>query len=67
MFSPLILRLDNSKPRPKVKISDFGMCRDIYESGSYVPADKTKKMPVKWMAPESFDEFTYKSDVVSWL
>ena len=46
-----------------VKISDFGLMRHI--SGDIYKIDKTKKIPVKWMAPEALlnSEYTTKSDV----
>ena len=47
----------------KVKIADFGLMRQLYHK---VYEEETgKKLPVKWMAPESiFEEiFTTKSDV----
>ncbi|XP_068676800.1 uncharacterized protein [Montipora foliosa] len=49
-----------------VKIADFGLMRHLYH-GVY-KVDTGKKLPVKWMAPESiFEEiFTTKSDVWSY-
>ena len=47
----------------KVKIGDFGLMRQLYHEVYEV--DNQKKLPFKWMAPESiFEEiFTAKSDV----
>lgn len=47
-----------------VKISDFGLTRDVYETSVYTPT-AGKKVPVKWMPLEAiFDQtFTSKSDV----
>ena len=47
----------------KVKISDFGLMREVYED--VYTTEKTKTLPVKWMAPESIYQsiFTIKSDV----
>ncbi|XP_022087475.1 proto-oncogene tyrosine-protein kinase receptor Ret-like [Acanthaster planci] len=49
-----------------VKVSDFGLARDLYESGTYVKRSKSR-IPMKWMAPESlFDNiYTTKTDVWS--
>uniref|UniRef100_UPI00358E37D9 proto-oncogene tyrosine-protein kinase receptor Ret n=1 Tax=Myxine glutinosa TaxID=7769 RepID=UPI00358E37D9 len=50
----------------KMKVSDFGLSRDVYEGDSYVKRTKGR-IPVKWMAIESlFDHmYTTQSDVWS--
>ncbi|KAM9051694.1 proto-oncogene tyrosine-protein kinase receptor Ret isoform 3-T3 [Megaptera novaeangliae] len=50
----------------RMKISDFGLSRDVYEEDSYVKRSKGR-IPVKWMAIESlFDHiYTTQSDVWS--
>ncbi|PVD24994.1 hypothetical protein C0Q70_15491 [Pomacea canaliculata] len=50
----------------RVKVADFGLCRDIYEKG-YYHSDNKKKLPIRWMAIESIEKGTYtsKSDVWS--
>ncbi|XP_064601187.1 proto-oncogene tyrosine-protein kinase receptor Ret-like isoform X2 [Liolophura sinensis] len=50
-----------------VKISDFGLSRDVYEADAYMKKSKGR-IPVKWMAPESlYDQvYTIKSDVWSY-
>lgn len=47
----------------QVKVSDFGLMRQIYENVYSIK--KAKKLPVKWMAPESIVDgiFTVKSDM----
>uniref|UniRef100_A0A8C4R4F3 Tyrosine-protein kinase receptor n=1 Tax=Eptatretus burgeri TaxID=7764 RepID=A0A8C4R4F3_EPTBU len=49
-----------------VKIGDFGMTRDIYETDYYRKGGKGL-LPVRWMAPESLKDgvFTANSDVWS--
>ncbi|XP_067931127.1 hepatocyte growth factor receptor-like [Watersipora subatra] len=51
-----------------VKISDFGMSRDIYEKDYYSMKALNKPVPLKWMAVESLKEGRYssKSDVWSY-
>ncbi|XP_045482514.1 insulin-like receptor isoform X2 [Harmonia axyridis] len=50
-----------------VKIGDFGMTRDIYETDYYRKGTKGL-LPVRWMAPESLKDgvFTSSSDVWSY-
>ncbi|CAL1528845.1 unnamed protein product [Lymnaea stagnalis] len=50
----------------RVKVADFGLCRDIYEKGYYT-SDNKKILPIRWMALESIEDGTYttKSDVWS--
>lgn len=47
-----------------MKIADFGLARDIYETDEYIK-ETVGMLPVKWMAPESLFEkkYTVKSDV----
>jgi receptor tyrosine kinase-like orphan receptor 1 len=49
-----------------VKISDLGLCRDIYASDYYRVQSKSM-LPVRWMPPESilYGKFTTESDVWS--
>lgn len=49
-----------------VKVADFGLCRDIYSEGYYT-SDNNKKLPIRWMAPESIGigKYSSSSDVVS--
>lgn len=50
-----------------VKIGDFGMTRDVYETDYYRKGTKGL-LPVRWMAPESLKDgvFTINSDVWSY-
>ena len=47
-----------------VKVSDFGLARDMYLEGQYM-MNPRGRVPFKWMSPEAlFDlKFTSKSDV----
>ncbi|KAG8179337.1 hypothetical protein JTE90_006960 [Oedothorax gibbosus] len=47
-----------------VKISDFGMSRDIYTS-DYYKVGGSRMLPIRWMAPESitYGKFSLESDV----
>merc|ERR1719277_831848 len=52
-----------------VKVADFGLSRDLYEKDYYSSKelDRKGKMPIKWMALESLEDFVFtaKSDVWS--
>ncbi|KAA0201152.1 hypothetical protein HAZT_HAZT003354 [Hyalella azteca] len=50
-----------------VKLSDFGMARQIYHS-NYYRFNRKAMLPVRWMAPESLEDglFTTASDVWSY-
>lgn len=49
---------------PSVRLPDFGMTRDIYETDYYRKGGKGL-LPVRWMSPESLKDgvFTTHSDV----
>jgi serine/threonine protein kinase len=61
-----IYRVDESGV---VKVADFGMAKDVYESNYYKISDQHGPQPVRWMAVESLEDnqFSAKSDVVSRL
>ena len=48
-----------------IKVADFGLTRDIYDT-EYYRSDKPTRLPVKWMSPESLMDhfFNEKTDVV---
>ena len=52
-----------------ILIADFGLARDIYVADYYKVEDRSRPLPIRWMAIESIEvqKFTTKSDVVSFL
>ena len=51
-----------------IKISDFGLSKDIYEKNYFrQSSEEDTKLPIKWMALESITDgvFSEKTDVVS--
>lgn len=53
-----------------VMISDFGLCiraDDNYSTQQHEQRDRRRRLPIKWMAPESLElaQFSTKSDVWS--
>lgn len=48
-----------------VKIGDFGMARDVYETDYYKKESKGL-LPVRWMAPESLADGVFTSDSDVW-
>ncbi|XP_035689204.1 tyrosine-protein kinase receptor TYRO3-like isoform X2 [Branchiostoma floridae] len=52
----------------RVKVADFGLCRDIHKKGYYRIKNKELNLPIRWLAPESFAEhkFDTKTDIWSY-
>ena len=48
-----------------VKVGDFGMARDVYET-EYYRKEGRGFLPVRWMAPESFRDGKFKSQSDVW-
>ena len=48
-----------------LKVSDFGLSRDIYSNDAYHMAHNRDRLPVRWMSIESIidREFSVASDV----
>lgn len=48
----------------RVKVANFGFTRDVYKI-NYYRGDRNEELPVKWLAPESFEELVFdeKTDV----
>jgi len=59
----LVDRVDRDRV---VKVADFGLSRFIEEKEYYRPIDRTREIPIKWMAIECMTEeiYTTKTDVV---
>ena len=57
-------RIDDKQ---QVKVADFGLCHQLFERDYYSSKDHKAKLPIKWMALESLEDFVFtaKSDVVS--
>jgi len=66
MIYTLVILVDRIDRDRVVKVADFGLARFIEEKEYYRPIDRTRALPIKWMALESMTEeiFTTKSDVV---
>ena len=49
-----------------VKISDFGLTRDIYSNEYYEIQNAERPLPLRWMAPESITHRRYTSQTDVW-
>ena len=49
-----------------MRVADFGLSQDLYDKDYYHSSEKKRKLPIKWMALESLEDyiFTLKTDVV---
>lgn len=49
-----------------MKVADFGLSHQLFERQYYSSKDHKAKLPIKWMALESLEDFVFtaKSDVV---
>ncbi|XP_076319318.1 leukocyte tyrosine kinase receptor-like isoform X1 [Tachypleus tridentatus] len=57
--------LTSRGPDRVVKISDFGMARDVYRADYYRKGGKAT-LPVKWMPPEAFLDGIFTSKTDTW-
>lgn len=51
-----------------VKVTDIGLTQELFSKDYYFTEEHTAKLPVKWMAPESLENFVFsiQSDVWSY-
>ena len=49
-----------------IKVSDFGLAKDVYEEGHYQAKEQSEAAPIRWMSIEAIQisVFTTASDVV---
>ncbi len=49
-----------------LKVSDFGLSRDVQTKECYKVENTSVELPVRWMSPESLSKWTFtrKTDVV---
>ena len=58
----VLFRLDSDG---NIKVGDFGLAEDVYSCGYFREENKESiRLPYKWMALESLNDFTEKTDVV---
>ena len=50
-----------------IKVADFGLTEDMYNTNYFRRTRSEEKVPIRWMAPESIEHSTYTeaTDVVS--
>lgn len=62
----MLCRIDDKN---QVKVADFGLSHQLFEREYYSSKDHKAKLPIKWMALESLEDFVFtaKSDVVRFL
>ncbi|GFS49597.1 fibroblast growth factor receptor [Trichonephila inaurata madagascariensis] len=49
----------------RVKIADFGLSKDVYET-QYYATETQKKLPIKWMAPEAIEKQKFSTFTDVW-